>query len=754
MKGDNRYMMEMLDMDLQESKDDLLRLAGIPIEASVAGNTIVLTVPFHAYKINKFFEACEDVPSILHEVTIRAYRGGIVRVTFDHAGDLPLDDKNVMLQMAEDMETLPLHVDTHSEVWKITDGNGNKVMDIYTTLPPITPWGKNKPQKVAPCFDATVYVQGSAVEFMAHDTFTFGRFASNSLGYMERAGLPHRCMYSVRAAADAKFCGTGERFSKMDLSGRTLFMENRDGMGVNNRRAYKNVPFYLSSEGYGLLILSSAHIRLSLADVSTCAAQGLIEDNNVDLFFIGGENPERIVYQYRRLTGFPADVPLWSYGMWMSRMSYFSAEETFQIANRLRAEQYPCDVLHLDTGWFEKDWQCEWRFSKEKFPNPAEYIRKMRRNGFRITLWQLPSIGKDTIHYETAKKNGYLAPKEDRGESDFGEVDWAGNIDFSNPAATKWYQDLLRPLLEMGVAAIKTDFGEEIDEYGSYHSIPYHRLHNLYAVLYQKAAYEVTKQITGEGIIWARAGWTGAQRYPLHWGGDAAGTFAGMAGSLKGGLHLGISGFGFWSHDVPGFFSLPDSMSTKPDDDIYVRWTQFGVFSSHLRYHGTHPREPYEFPNVCDIVREWLKLRYALIPYIAQQGTKLLETGFPMLCPLLMRHNEEKICWHIDDEYYFGEEFLVAPILSREGVRDVYLPVGKWVNFWTGECLDGGREIKNINSDLAHMPIFVKFGASLPVYPEYVSCTDEMDMQKTLQICFDENYTGFKNSLLGQYIHL
>ncbi len=755
MKQKNKFVWDMLDMDLPQAQDDILRMAGVPVKATKKDGDILLKVPFHAFTIADTLVRLEEVPDIYHNVIVRAYSGGIVRLSLDYGGEMLKDKDNIMLSFASDVQKETLSIVQNDEVWSIVDRLGCKVMELFMSLPAVSPWGENKARDLTKCFSAHVYAGKSTIKFMPYDAFNYERHESVSLGYMERQGAAERCIYSLHAKADEKFCGTGERFAGMNLSGRTLLLENGDALGVNNRRAYKNIPFYLSSEGYGLLIMSSAHIRLSFADISTRAAQGLIEDNYMDLFFIGGENPERIVNNYRRLTGFPSDMPLWSYGTWMSRMTYYTAEETRIIADRLRSEKYPCDVIHLDTGWFEKDWQCEWRFSKEKFPDPPAYMKEMREKGYRITLWQLPAIGKDTIHFETAKENHYLAPKTVINEgSNFGQVDWAGNIDFSNPDAVLWYKELLRPLLEMGASAIKTDFGEIIDPCANYAKIPYKRLHNLYALLYQKAAYEITKETTGEGIIWARAGWTGCQRYPLHWGGDAASTFDGLAGSIKGGLHLGVSGFGFWSHDVPGFHGIPDFMSSKPEDDLYVRWTQFGVLSSHLRYHGSYPREPYEYPNVCDIVREWLKLRYALIPYIAQQGTKLIATGYPMMCPLLMRHSEEKICWYIDDQYYFGEECLVAPILGSEGVRDVYLPDGTWVDFWSGEKLQGGKTIKKATYSLCHMPIFVRQGASIPVYPEYVSCTDEMDMAKVCHLVFDDTYKGFSKSLLGEYIAL
>ena len=258
---------------------------------------------------------------------------------------------------------------------------------------------------------------------------------------------------------------------------------------------------------------------------------------------IGGRNIERILYNYRLLTGFPHNVPLWSYGVWMGRMTYFTAKETQQVATRLREESFPCDVIHVDTGWFDKDWICEWEFSPRTFPEPQNYLREMRLNGFRITLWQLPSVSVQADLYTSALENRYIASKNGvNSSSNFGGIGDAATIDFTNPDAIVWYQGLLEKLLRMGVAAIKTDFGENIDLEADYQGMDAKPLHNLYSLLYQKAAFDITEKVKGEGLIWARAGWIGNHRYPVHWGGDSASTWDGMAGSLRGGLHFHLQG--------------------------------------------------------------------------------------------------------------------------------------------------------------------------------------------------------------------
>jgi alpha-D-xyloside xylohydrolase len=338
--------------------------------------------------------------------------------------------------------------------------------------------------------------------------------------------------------------------------------------------------------------------------------------------------------------------------------------------------------------------------------------------------------------------------------SDFGNLREARPIDFSNPEAVEWYQGLLERLLRMGAAAIKTDFGENIDMEAEYHSLPAGLLHNLYALLYQKAAFEITERTTGEGIIWARSAWVGSQRYPLHWAGDSACTWDGLSATIRGGLHLGLSGFAFWSHDVPGFHGLPNFMNSWPADDLYVRWTQVGVFTSHLRFHGAQPREPYLYPEIAPLVRQWLRLRYALIPYLADQSSKSVKNGLPLFRALIFHHELDPFCWMVDDQFYCGDSILVAPVLDATGARRVYLPEGSWVDFWTGEVIQGPRLLDDVESPLARIPIYVAKDAKIPIYPEAVQCTDEMDLSRTQDLVFDCEYEGVSKSILGEIIGL
>ena len=757
MKQGNDFMADMVDFDIYP--DTVLWRAGSPLVITEQEGTVVLKIPFSPYRLSGNLQPALNRKPEIKIFYLQAFGHEVLRLTTcpERLTDSP------MIELDDTLQRTPLTVLIEEHGWSILDSKGIRRAEFFRNRLPQPGWSN----LVAPSIDS---LQGSlfpnqhtAVSFSAWDQFSSEKIESLPLGFVEKGSAildsyaesgdsltpqNREVLFSFQAEYNEHFAGTGERFAPLDLRGKTLVLENTDAQGVNSRRAYKNVPFYLSSRGYGLFLHTSAHTRLSLADISTRAVQGRMEEPHWDFFFIGGGDPERILYNYRRLTGFPPSLPVWSYGIWMSRMTYFSADEIEEIADRLRREEYPCDLIHIDTGWFEKDWVCEWKFSDERFPDPAAFMAGLKSKGFRVSLWQTPNIGEGNCLLDEAKAKRYLAPPKTTAmtsSSDFSGQDFGGQIDFTNPEAVAWYQSMIRKLLEEGAALIKTDFGEKIHMDADYMNMSPEELHNIYGLLYQRAAFEETLRTTGIGIIWARAGWAGCQRYPIHWGGDAAATWDGLAGSLRGGLHLGLSGFGYWSHDVPGFHSIPEFMNTPVSNELYIRWTQFGVFSSHLRYHGTSPREPWHFPEIAPLIRKWFNLRYALIPYFLKVADAISQTGYPFLRAMQLHFPDDPSCWQIDDQFFCGDSFLVCPVMNESGVRDVYLPEGEWVDFWTGESLVGSCRLKKVASSLEYLPLYCPAGAEIPFYPETVQCTDEMDFSRTIVITIDKSYTGFIN---------
>lgn len=750
MKQTNYHLFDFLDFDPDLGRDEALWKAYKPTSVEVVAGDIHIAVPFQKQLKAADMAADTKAEQVTHTLILRAYGEEVVRLFLSTNGQAP-SDKSEMLAYAPSVKQMPLTATFTDDVWHFHDANGTLRGELNMKEAVIDFWSDLQPAP-QPTIDLTIYPDGvkeKPVRLSAYDHFSPPRYDALPLAYCETEGKIDRATLSFECKHDECFAGTGERFTKMDLSGHTFYLKNQDGQGVNNRRAYKNIPFYLSSRLYGVFYHTSNYCKLSLADHSTRSVQFLYESPTVDAFLIGGSSPERILYNYRTLTGFPSLPPMWSFGIWMSRMTYFSADEVQEICDRLRREKYPCDVIHLDTGWFRTDWLCEWKFNPERFPDPVGFLKGLKEDGYRVSLWQLPYVAEGAEQITEAKENRYIAPltkEQERAEgSNFSTLDYAGTIDFTYPKATAWYKGLLKELLDMGVVCIKTDFGENIHMDADYYAMTPEELNNLYALLYQKAAYEITKEVTGDGIVWARSAWAGCQRYPLHWGGDSASTWDGMAGSVKGGLHFGLSGFGFWSHDVPGFHSLPNFMNSPLDEKVYMRWTQFGVFTSHMRYHGSFKREPWHYPSIAPIVKRWWKLRYRLMPYILEEARTTTETGYPMVRALMMHHPDDRQVWHIDDEYYFGSQFLVAPVMNSEDKRDVYLPEGRWVNFFTGERFEGGRWLKGVECPLERMPLYVKEGAEISLYPDLnPQHTDQMDLTKAEKLVIDETFNGLK----------
>lgn len=747
MKPTNYHLFDFMDFDLELKKNESLWKAYKPTAVVEKDGDILVTVPFQKQVLANDMAPDTNVAQETHTLIIRQYEPGIIRLFMGFDGEQP-SDTSEMLQMSARVKRSPLHAELKDDQWVITDNGGVCRAVINMQQPVLDRWSELLPDPQE-TLDLCLFPDGKhEVRLAAYDHFSPPRYDALPLGYCKTDGKNDRATLSFECKLNECFAGTGERFEKMDLSGQTFFLKNQDGQGVNNRRTYKNIPFYLSSRMYGVFYHTTAHSKLSLAGVSTRSVEFMSDQALIDAFIIGGDTVEEILRGYRDLTGYPSMPPLWSFGVWMSRMTYFSADEVNAICDRLRKEHYPCDVIHLDTGWFKTDWLCEWKFNEERFPDPKKFVQDLLKKGFKVSLWQLPYVAEDAEQIDEARKNNYickLTKQQDSEGSNFSALDYAGTIDFTSEKATEWYKGLLKRLLDMGVKCIKTDFGENIHMDATYENMSPELLNNLYALLYQKAAYEITKDVTGDGIVWARAAWAGCQRYPLHWGGDSCSSWDGLAGSLRGGLHFGLSGFAFWSHDVPGFHTLPNFMNSVVQDDVYMRWTQFGVFSSHIRYHGTNKREPWHYPNIAPMVKRWWKLRYKLIPYILRESEKATHSGSTIVQALIFHHPEDNNCWHIDDEYYFGDDFLVAPVMSSDNCRDIYLPEGEWVEFFTGDRFsvsDGGRWLKDIETPLDRMPVFVRKGAVIPVYPEDVDSTDDMDMSKVENIIIDDNFKG------------
>ena len=385
---------------------------------------------------------------------------------------------------------------------------------------------------------------------------------------------------------------------------------------------------------------------------------------------------------YTALTGRPPVPPRWAFGMWMSRAAYPNRAEMLEVANRLRAEEIPCDVFHIDPSWMERGYYneigvevCNFNWNTKDWGTPQALFQEFAEKGFGICLWINPYFSPDSPAYAEAKASGYLV-KTPAGEvSDLEFNLHAGIIDLTNPAAKTWWQARLIDLLQKRATVFKVDFGDRVPENALFFNGKSGReMHNLFVHLYAQAVFEAVEQVRGTGFIWRRPGYIGSQRYPGSWAGDTQVSWEGMAGALRGGLSAAFTGEAFWSHDIGGF------VGQKPSEELYIRWAQFGLLSPLARFHGTTPREPWHYgERALEVTRAYTRLRYSLIPYLLACAHESAASGLPLLRPMVLEFPAEPRIDAIDDQYMLGPELLVAPVFQPGArARMVYFPTGSW----------------------------------------------------------------------------
>lgn len=485
--------------------------------------------------------------------------------------------------------------------------------------------------------------------------------------------------------------GLGERFGAFVKNGQSINIWNDDG-GTMSEYAYKNVPFYLSSKGYGVLVNHPGQVAFEVASHHVSRVQFSAEGHSLDYYIFGGATMKESLDLYTRLSGRPPQLPDWSYGLWLSTSFTTNYNETDIMANieRMEAEGIPISVFHFDCFWMRELTWTSFLWDERNFPDPARLLKRIKDKGIKVCMWINPYIAEASPLFDEAAKNGYLLHT---AEGDVKQLDhWQpgiGFVDFTNPAACDWYTGQLKALMDLGVDCFKTDFGERIPTDVVYHDgANPERMHNYYSYLYNKTVFDLLTQEKGEGeaVLFARSATAGGQQFPVHWGGDNSSTYVSMAESLRGGLSLSMSGFGYWSHDISGF-------NDTATPDLYKRWVAFGLLSSHSRLHGaSSARMPWLFDQESiDVLRFFNDLKKRLMPYLKQAAREAQEHGWPMLRAMVLEYPQDLTCRHLDMQYMMGSALLVAPIFSEDGTVTYYLPEGDWQNLLTRERCHGGQ---------------------------------------------------------------
>ncbi len=573
------------------------------------------------------------------------------------------------------------------------------------------------------------------------DTATGATLISTAGKLRQVAGLPispaatagGTTAVNLELGPDEEILGFGEQFGRSVKNGQRLRLRVEDALGTGTGMAYKPAPVWYSTAGYLALINTGAVVNADVGHSRNGVFGVEAECGELDLYLIAGPEPKQALTTYTRLTGRGAVPPVWAFGYWLGRCRYHSASQMEEIGRTLRELGVPCDILHLDPDWLVVDrLNCDFIWNTDRFGDRAEFITALERLGLRLSVWELPYLDPASPRYAEAAERGYLITDAD------GEIATiAGTpvpdgrpralLDFTSPEARRWWQDLHGPFLDDGVAVFKTDFGEGLpDDVRLAGGTGAEHAHNLYPLRYNGAVSEAIAEKTGRApLVWGRSGWAGSHRYPAQWGGDAESTVSGMRATLRGGLSHAMSMPGLWGHDIGGFFG------PELTPELYVRWTQFGALSPLMRAHGLRPREPWEFgEHALDIAREWIRLRYSLLPYLWQAAHESAEHGWPMLRPLALEFPDDDLATARDDAFLLGSDLLVVPVFDDGGEpvrRRFYVPRGGWTDLVTGDRYEGPALHEEF-VPLERIPVLVRDGALLPrlVVDEHVRNTDDL----------------------------
>jgi len=537
---------------------------------------------------------------------------------------------------------------------------------------------------------------------------------------------------------DTKIYGFGERFTPFVKNGQTVDIINKDG-GTGSEQSYKNIPFYLACKPgidensgiyYGVFVNESQPTSFEVASENVQRVQFSTEGESLEYYIIAGESAKDVLGKFNKLTGGSSLPPAWTFGLWLSTSfcTDYSEETVMKFIEGMEERDIPLDVFHFDCFWMKGFEWCNFEWDKNSFPDPEGLLERLHKKNLKVCVWINPYIAQKSPLFAEGSEKGYFILHED-GEVWQWDLWQAGNayIDFTNPKAVAWYKEKLRNLLKMGVDCFKTDFGERVPMYDVkfYDGSNPAGAHNYYTYLYNEAVYEVLKEEKGkeEAVVFARSATVGSQKFPVHWGGDNVSNYQSMADTLRGGLSFLTSGFTFWSHDIGGF-----EEETPPD--LYKRWTQFGLLSSHSRYHGNvQYRVPWLFDEeAVEVTRKFTKLKVQMMPYLYNQAEKAVKLGIPLVRPMFLEFENDPNTYSLDLQYMLGDGLLVAPIFNKEGNARFYLPKGKWTRLVKDEGMEDVLESKGQwfqeNHSFLSLPLFIREGYKVEMNKELKKASD------------------------------
>ncbi|MDV3694586.1 glycosyl hydrolase family 31 [Elizabethkingia anophelis] len=538
---------------------------------------------------------------------------------------------------------------------------------------------------------------------------------------------------------DEQFFGLGEKTGTLNRRGKNYKMWNSDKpcYSVTEDPIAKSIPFFMSSYRYGIFLDNTYKSEFKFGTESQDYYSFEAPDGTFVYYFIYGKDYKEIQQQYIALTGQPIMPPKWALGFAQSRGLYTKENQALEVAAEFRKRKIPIDVIYQDIGWTQHLQDFEWR--KGNYTDPKGMLKKLKANGFKMIVSQDPVISKkDNKQYLEANKLGYFV-KDVRTDKAY-EMPWpwggnCGVVDFTLPAVADWWGKYQQKPLDDGISGFWTDMGEpawsneeDIDRLNMKHNLGMHdEIHNVFGLTWDKVVKEQFEKRNPNRRIFqmTRSAYAGLQRYTFGWtndsgnGNDVLDGWAQMENQVAVGISAGLGGIPFWTTDISGYCG--DITDYPAMAELYTRWMQFGVFCPLSRAHheGDNAVEPWMFGEVAEKnTKAAIELKYQLFPYLYTYSRKAHDTGLPITRGLFMEYPNDTEAAKIDNQFIFGEELLVAPVLKKgERVKRVYLPDGEWIDFNDKKTEYLGGQTVAYKAPLNTIPIFVKKASIIPMMP-------------------------------------
>ena len=556
--------------------------------------------------------------------------------------------------------------------------------------------------------------------------------------------------------SDEQFFGLGEKTGTLNRRGKNYKMWNSDRpcYSVTEDPIAKSIPFFMSSYRYGIFLDNTYKTEFKFGTESSDFYSFEAPDGAFVYYFIYGKDYKEIQQQYIALTGQPIMPPKWALGFAQSRGLYTKENQALEVAAEFRKRKIPIDIIYQDIGWTQNLQDFEWR--KGNYTNPKAMLKKLKDNGFKMIVSQDPVVSqKDNKQWTEADKLGYFVKDVRTNKAYDMPWPWGGNcgvVDFTIPEVADWWGKYQQKPIDDGISGFWTDMGEpawsneeDIDRLNMKHRIGMHdEIHNIYGLTWDKVVKEQFEKRNPNQRIFqmTRSAYAGLQRYTFGWtndsgsGSDVLDGWAQMENQVAVGISAGLGGIPFWTTDISGYCG--DITDYPAMAELYTRWMQFGIFCPLSRAHheGDNAVEPWMFGEVAEKnTKAAIELKYQLFPYLYTYSRKAHDIGLPITRGLFMEYPNDAEAAKIDNQFIFGEELLVAPVLKKgERVKRVYLPEGEWIDFNDKKTEYLGGEKLPYKAPLNTIPIFVKKGSIIPMMPIMQYIGEKRDYPVTFHI--------------------